>query len=77
MVVDDLMAKLDRSVAVYGVVNLRTGGRQAILAQKLKRPDANGNKWDVYRLCGTTTMSWSTGRSTPEQRDGGRRVPVR
>lgn len=48
--VDKLMEQIDRSVAVYGAVNCRTDGDSVILAQKLERPDARGNKWDIYPL---------------------------
>jgi beta-lactamase superfamily II metal-dependent hydrolase len=42
--------QVDRSVAVYGAVNLRTDGDRVIMAQKLERKDGRGNKWDVYPL---------------------------
>ena len=48
---DAALARLERSVAVYGLINLRTDGVRAILAQKLERPRApTKEEWDVHRL---------------------------
>ena len=48
---DTTLARLERSVAVYGLINLRTDGRRAILAQKLERPrPTTREEWDVHRL---------------------------
>ncbi len=48
---DAALARLERSVAVYGLINLRTDGVRAILAQKLERPRATTKEeWDVHRL---------------------------
>jgi beta-lactamase superfamily II metal-dependent hydrolase len=44
------LATLERSVAVYGLINLRTDGQKALLAQKLERPRPNKDEWDVHRL---------------------------
>ena len=41
---------IDRSVAVFGAINLRTDGKKAVIAQKLERPRGPGRKWDIYRL---------------------------
>jgi beta-lactamase superfamily II metal-dependent hydrolase len=42
---------LDRSVAVYGMINVRTDGKNVIIAQKLEKPrDITGEKWDIHRL---------------------------
>ncbi len=49
--IDKTLAKLERSVAVYGLINLRTDGHKAILAQKLERPRAQtSQEWDVHQL---------------------------
>jgi len=48
--IDDLLGGLDRSVAVYGLINLRTDGKKAVLAQKLERPRATREEFDVHRL---------------------------
>jgi hypothetical protein len=44
------MAQLERSIAVYGMINVRTDGEKAIVAQKLERPRSNAEKWDIYEL---------------------------
>lgn len=44
---------LDRFVAVYGAINLRTDGEKALLAYKLESPRAIGQtvaNWDIYRM---------------------------
>jgi hypothetical protein len=47
---DAALAKLERSVAVYGLINLRTDGTRAILAQKLERPrPTTKEEWDEHR----------------------------
>jgi hypothetical protein len=47
---DEALATLERSVAVYGLINLRTDGTKALLAQKLERRRPNKDEWDVHRL---------------------------
>jgi len=47
---DALVDTIDRSVAVYGAINVRTDGRRVVLAQKLERPRSKGKKWDIYRI---------------------------
>ena len=44
-----VVSKLDRSVAVYGAINLRTDGKKVILAYKLEVPKPNRG-WDLYKL---------------------------
>lgn len=42
---------LERSVAVYGMINVRTDGNHVLLAQKLEEPrSATGERWDVHFL---------------------------
>jgi beta-lactamase superfamily II metal-dependent hydrolase len=49
--IDDCLAKLERSVAVYGMINLRTDGHKVLLAQKLERPrPTTREEWDVHLL---------------------------
>ena len=43
-------AELERSIAVYGMINVRTDGEKAIIAQKLERPRSKAEKWDIYEL---------------------------
>ncbi len=44
------ISKLERSIAVYGMINLRTDGKKVILAQKLERPRSKAKKWDIHQL---------------------------
>ena len=44
------MQELERSIAVYGMINVRTDGEKAMVAQKLERPRSNAEKWDIYEL---------------------------
>jgi hypothetical protein len=46
---DDIVEGIERSVAVYGAIQLRSDGHRVVLAQKLER--ARGStKWDTYQL---------------------------
>ena len=48
--IDKEMAKLGRSVAIYGNIYLRTDGKKAIIAQKLEQKRSNAEKWDIQKL---------------------------
>lgn len=48
--IDKLLAALERSVAVYGMINLRTDGKNILMAQKLEAKRPNGQEWDVHQL---------------------------
>lgn len=48
--IDKLLATLERSVAVYGMINLRTDGKNILMAQKLEAKRPNGQEWDVHQL---------------------------
>lgn len=48
--IDRLLAQIERSVAVYGMINLRTDGTKILMAQKLESPRPSGEEWDVHRL---------------------------
>ncbi len=41
-----LVTEIERSVAVYGAINVRTDGHKVLFAQKIER----GSGWDTYRL---------------------------
>ncbi len=41
---------LQRSVAVYGMITMRSDGERVLLAQKLEQPRSKKSKWDIYRL---------------------------
>lgn len=45
----DTFGALDRSVAVFGTIQLRTDGKKVVIAQKLERPRGK-TKWDIYAL---------------------------
>ncbi|MBL8459315.1 MAG: hypothetical protein JNM92_08120, partial [Zoogloea sp.] len=47
---ETLLSHLERSVAVYGMINLRTDGQRVVLAQKLEDTSPDGRKWDVHCL---------------------------
>jgi beta-lactamase superfamily II metal-dependent hydrolase len=47
---DEVVQQLERSIAIYGMINLRTDGNKAIVAQKLEKPISNTKKWDIYQL---------------------------
>ena len=47
---DELMKQLERSIAIYGMINLRTDGNKLIFAQKLEQPRSKMEKWDIHRL---------------------------
>lgn len=40
---------LERAVTVYGMINVRTDGEKAIIAQKLEAP-ASGRNWQIHEL---------------------------
>lgn len=49
--INEKLGVLERSVAVYGMINLRTDGRNVLLAQKLEEPrSGTGERWDVHFL---------------------------
>jgi beta-lactamase superfamily II metal-dependent hydrolase len=45
---DDHLVDVDRSVALYGAINLRTDGRRAIVAYRIEQPVDLSRKWDIY-----------------------------
>ena len=47
---ENLVQDLGRSVAVYGMICLRTDGHKALFAQKLEKPASNARKWDLHLL---------------------------
>jgi len=44
------IGQLERSVAVYGMISLRTDGSKVLMAQKLERPRSRAQKWDLQLL---------------------------
>ena len=47
---NDIAALQERTVAVYGMINLRTDGEKVLLAYKLEKPGAAGRGFDVHLL---------------------------
>jgi len=47
---EELLGSLDRSVAVFGAINLRTDGKRVVLAYKIEAPRRKDKKWDLYTL---------------------------
>ena len=47
---EDLLKTLERSVAVYGAVNLRTDGHRIVMGYKIEKPRTKDNEWDLYLL---------------------------
>jgi beta-lactamase superfamily II metal-dependent hydrolase len=47
---DELKSNLDRSVATYGAINLRTDGTRVVVAQKIEKKRGNNKEWDGYQF---------------------------
>lgn len=47
---EEAVQQLERSVAVYGMICLRTDGHKVLFAQKLERPRSKSQKWDLHAL---------------------------
>jgi hypothetical protein len=47
---DTEISQLERSIAVYGMINLRTDGEKVVLTQKLEQPRSKADKWDIHCL---------------------------
>lgn len=45
---DKLLAEIQRSVSVYGAINMRTDGDRTIWAYKIERPRGKSHQWDIY-----------------------------
>lgn len=44
------LVDVDRSVSLYGAINLLTDGRRAIVAYRIEKPASPARKWDIYRF---------------------------
>jgi hypothetical protein len=62
---DDLVQSLGRSVAVYGMICLRTDGDTGLLAQKIEKPPSADAKWDLHLLTadGEGRLSYRSGEA--------------
>ncbi|HUW97015.1 MAG TPA: MBL fold metallo-hydrolase [Anaerolineae bacterium] len=47
---EEAIDQLERSVAVYGMISLRTDGRKVLMAQKLERRRSRAHQWDLQLL---------------------------
>ena len=47
---DEHLAVIQRSVANYGMINVRTDGNRLIVAQRLERARSRSQRWDIYRF---------------------------
>lgn len=47
---DKEIIKLERSIAVYGMISLRTDGKKVIIAQKLEQQRSRNHKWDIHQF---------------------------
>ncbi len=45
-----VVGSIERSVAVFGAIFVRTDGNKVVMAQKLERPRSAKSKWDIYKL---------------------------
>ncbi len=48
--IDTQLGEIERSITVYGMINLRSDGHRVIIAQKLEKKRTNGQRWDIHRL---------------------------
>jgi beta-lactamase superfamily II metal-dependent hydrolase len=48
--IEKLIRELGRSVAVYGMITVRTDGQHVLTAQKLEQTGSGGRKWDLHVL---------------------------
>jgi beta-lactamase superfamily II metal-dependent hydrolase len=44
------LEKIERSIAIFGAINLRTDGEKVVIAQKIEQPRSKDKKWDIYQL---------------------------
>lgn len=47
--IEKLLENVDRTVTVYGLINVRTDGERVVIAQKLETPAPRG-EWDLHQL---------------------------
>ena len=45
---DEHLTVIERSVANYGMINVRTDGNRLIVAQRLERQRSKSKRWDIY-----------------------------
>lgn len=47
---DEHLKIIERSVANYGMINVRTDGDKVIIAQRLERDRSKASRWDIYQF---------------------------
>lgn len=47
---DEHLKVIQRSVANYGMINVRTDGERVVMAQRLERQRTSGKRWDIHRF---------------------------
>jgi len=47
---DREVRNIERSIAIYGTIHLRSDGTKVIMAQKLEQKRSKAKKWDIHRL---------------------------
>jgi len=47
---DKLLNQIERSVTVFGAINMRTDGEKTIFAYKIERPQKASRQWDIYKF---------------------------
>ena len=57
---------LQRSVATYGMITMRTDGKRVVMAQRLEKPRSKKSKWDIHRLVpnGSEGLAYESKHST-------------
>jgi beta-lactamase superfamily II metal-dependent hydrolase len=56
---------INRSVSVYGAINLRTDGQKLLMCQKKEAPNKEREEWDIYRIepdPGTNELKFISGK---------------
>ncbi len=48
--IQDALKTIERSVANYGMINLRTDGKKVLIAQRLERQRSRRKRWDIHLL---------------------------
>ncbi len=45
---EKLLSQIQRSITVFGAINMRTDGDKVIFAYKIERPRSKKSQWDIY-----------------------------
>jgi hypothetical protein len=47
---EKVLARIERSISVFGAINMRTDGDKVIFAYKIERPRGKSHQWDIYKF---------------------------